>query len=257
MKSIYGCAAGTLVMLAGAALFRPHVMKAGPGSAKSPKVTVSQAAAPAQKMQLAENYGKLPLSFEANQGQVDSRVKFLSRGRGYTLFLTGSEAVLNLQRKAAGLPDPLPLTGTNKTSNHKLEMPRDRRAGPALPLSSRRVPDSGESSTALRMRLIGANTDAAVTGADELPGKSNYFIGNDPRKWRTNVPNYAKVKYAGVYPGVDLVYYGNQSGQLEYDFVVAPGADPNLIRLEVGAGGPQVSRWGPALFCTQSRASPQ
>jgi hypothetical protein len=85
------------------------------------------------------------------------------------------------------------------------------------------------------MKLVGANTSATVTGAEELAGKSNYFIGNDPKKWRTNVPNYAQVRYAGVYPGVDLVYYGNQGGQLEYDFVVAPGADPSAIVLDVGA----------------------
>jgi hypothetical protein len=83
------------------------------------------------------------------------------------------------------------------------------------------------------MRLVGANTRAKVRGEDELPGKSNYFIGNEPKKWRTNVPNYAKVKYRDVYPGVDLVYYGNQRGQLEYDFVVAPGADPSAIALAV------------------------
>ncbi len=80
------------------------------------------------------------------------------------------------------------------------------------------------------MKLVGANPSPQLTGRDELPGKSNYFIGNDPAKWRTNVPNYAKVKYADVYPGIDLVYYGNQR-QLEYDFVVAPGADPRAIRL--------------------------
>ncbi len=90
------------------------------------------------------------------------------------------------------------------------------------------APDAADG---LRMKLVGANARAAVTGADELPGKSNYFIGNDPKKWRTNVPNYAKVKYQNVYPGVDLVYYGNQGGQLEYDFVVAPGADPHAIGL--------------------------
>jgi len=73
-------------------------------------------------------------------------------------------------------------------------------------------------------------------GAEELPGKTNYFIGNDPKKWRTNVPTYAQVRYHDVYPGVDLVYYGNQGGQLEYDFVVAPGADPSAIALDVGAG---------------------
>jgi hypothetical protein len=82
------------------------------------------------------------------------------------------------------------------------------------------------------MKLVGANPHAKVSGLEELPGKSNYFIGNDPNNWRTNVPNYAKVKYADVYPGVDLVYYGNQ-GRLEYDFVVAPGADPRVITLDL------------------------
>ena len=69
-----------------------------------------------------------------------------------------------------------------------------------------------------------------------MAGRSNYFISNDPRHWRTNVPNYAKVKYANVYPGVDLVYYGNQR-QLEYDFVVEPGADPGHINLAVESSG--------------------
>src|SRR2546430_16603115 len=85
------------------------------------------------------------------------------------------------------------------------------------------------------MKLVGANQAANVTALEELPGKSNYFIGNDPKQWRTDVPTYGKVKYEGVYPGVDLVYYGNQR-QLEYDFVVAPGADPKAITLAVGAG---------------------
>jgi len=83
------------------------------------------------------------------------------------------------------------------------------------------------------MKLMGADPSATVSGAGELPGKVNYFIGNDPGKWRSNVPTYAKVEYKGIYPGVDLVYYSRQ-GQLEYDFVVAPGADPNVIRLALG-----------------------
>jgi hypothetical protein len=144
---------------------------------------------------LIADYGKLPLAFEANDGQADARVKFLARGRGYALFLTGNSAVLTLP-KATDLPRP---------------------------------------STFLRMQLMGANVNAAVTGAGKLAGRSNYFIGNDPQQWRTNLPNYAEVKYAGVYPGVDLVYYGNQSGQLEYDFVVAPGADTSAIRFEIAA----------------------
>jgi hypothetical protein len=83
------------------------------------------------------------------------------------------------------------------------------------------------------MKRVGVNPRAAVTGAEELPGKANYFIGNDPKKWRTNVPTYAQVKYQNVYPGIDLVYYGNQGGQLEDDFVVAPGADPSAIKLDI------------------------
>ncbi|MBI3301908.1 MAG: hypothetical protein HYZ72_07505 [Deltaproteobacteria bacterium] len=80
------------------------------------------------------------------------------------------------------------------------------------------------------MQLIAANPNPRVAGQKELPGKVNYFIGNDPDKWRTNIPTYAKVKYQDVYPGVDLVYYGNQR-QLEFDLVVAPSADPRVIRL--------------------------
>ncbi len=89
---------------------------------------------------------------------------------------------------------------------------------------------------ALRIALVGANPAPQLAGLEELPGKSNYFIGNDPKKWRTGVPAYAKVQYKQVYPGVDLVYYGNQR-ELEYDFVVRPGADPKVIRLAVVGGG--------------------
>jgi len=82
------------------------------------------------------------------------------------------------------------------------------------------------------MKLHNANPHVAVTGMDELAGKSNYFIGKDPAKWHANVPTYAKVRYEGIYSGIDLVYYGNQR-QLEYDFIVAPGADPNRIAFDV------------------------
>jgi hypothetical protein len=84
------------------------------------------------------------------------------------------------------------------------------------------------------MQLLGVNPAPQVAGLEELPGKAHYFIGNDPHKWRTNAPTYARVKYANVYPGVDLVYYGNQ-GRLEYDFVVQPGADPSRIALDIDA----------------------
>ena len=151
-------------------------------------------------------FGKLPLTFELNQGQADKQVKFLSPGKGYNLFLTGTEAALSL-RKGDGA---MRRNGAKKLSAH----------------SALRTP----SSALVKLQLINANPNAEVTGLDELPGKSNYFLGNDPTQWRTNVANYRQVKYAAVYPGIDQIYYGNQQ-QLEYDFVVAPQADPGVIKL--------------------------
>ncbi len=86
------------------------------------------------------------------------------------------------------------------------------------------------SSTVVRMRLMDANAQPTLTGLDPLPGTSNYLIGNDPDRWRRDVPHYARVKYASVYPGIDLVYYGKQR-QLEYDFIVGPNADPSRVAL--------------------------
>src|SRR5580700_3528 len=158
---------------------------------------------PKAQAKISANYGKLPLTFEP---QTDSTVRYVSRTSGYTLFLTDNEAVLHLHspREVA------------KIKNSPQADMTTRQAG-----------------SILRIKLSNSNSAAKVTGLDELPGKSNYFIGNDPAKWRTNAPTYAKVEYKGVYPGIDLVYYGNQR-QLEYDFIVAPGADPHRIALDVG-----------------------
>jgi hypothetical protein len=152
-------------------------------------------------------YGKLPLTFEANRGQTDSQVKFLARGSGSTLFLTSTEAVLVLTRREA-------------------RANRDK-----FPLLTRDLTQPGKvTQTVVRMKLVGANAEPQVAELEELPGKVNYFIGNDPAKWHTNVPTYARVEYRDIYPGVNLVYYGNQR-QLEYDFVVRPGTDPKTIAL--------------------------
>jgi hypothetical protein len=94
------------------------------------------------------------------------------------------------------------------------------------------------------MQVLGGNPSPAVTGLEQLPGKVNYFLGNDPSQWHTNIATYSKVEYQQVYPGINLVYYGHQ-GQLEYDFVVAPGADPGVIRLGfAGADGVAVNAQG-------------
>src|SRR5438128_982013 len=176
--------------------------------APAPATRTSTTIPQATKQQVLVAYGKLPLIFEANQGQTDPQVKFLSRGSGYTLFLTPTEAVLALREGASA---------------------RNVVDGSPAAKRERGQPLQG---TVLRMKLLDANLAPRVTGVEELRGRSNYFIGNDPAKWRANVPTYAKVEYREVYPGVNLVYYGNQR-QLEFDFIVAPGADPQRIRLGV------------------------
>ncbi len=169
----------------------PHAIDAKNMTA-SPHIAGSDVAARAR---LAA-WGNLPLAFEANAGQTDPQVKFVARSAGYTLFLTGDQAVFAL---ATGR--------SNKTS----------------PIPPRHV---------VRLELAGSNPKPVVRGMDELPGKSNYFTGNDPAEWKTGVANYARVLYQDVYPGIDLIYYGNQ-GQLEYDFMVAPGRDPGAISWRV------------------------
>ena len=211
--------------------------------------TLSNTSQESQK-RLVKNYGKLPLSFEANRGQTDPQVKFLSRGPGYTVFLTSTEAVLALHgsegRPTHASPRPRILEKFQAHRSHSSAAAltlgiSPLKDSPALlsyrgsrNLAQSELPSSPEpkASAVLRMKLVGANPSPRVAGLNQLPGKSNYFLGKDRNKWRTNVPIYAKVKYESVYPGVDLVYYGNQ-GQLEYDFVVGPSANPRDIALNI------------------------
>jgi hypothetical protein len=197
-------------------------------------------------------YGQLPLGFEANEGQTDQRVRFLARGSGYSLFLTSNEAVLALRRPGGNATqashsnpailramEPVP-AGSRIPNVVARSALIPSRAAELTTNSALTTPESRASNiepatqAILRMRLVGAKAAAKMTGLGELPGKSNYFLGNDPKKWRTNVRNYTKVKYEKVYPGVDLVYHGNQQ-QLEYDFVVQPGADPQQIAFQISS----------------------
>jgi uncharacterized repeat protein (TIGR01451 family) len=162
----------------------------------------------------------IPLSFEVNEGQTDSPVKFLARGRGFCLFLTSEGAKLRLRRPGASQEDAAAPRDTASAS----------RAAPATAV--------------VGLRLAGANPAPRAEGLDELPGKSNYILGQDPAKWRTNIPQYARVKYRDVYPGVDLVFYGSQ-GRLEYDFLVAPGAEASRIQLQLeGADAARIDEKG-------------
>lgn len=171
---------------------------------------------------LLGSYRGLPLIFEANRGQSDPRVKFLARGSGYGLFLTRDEAVLALRK-----------VGRRTSGVGRRESDLSR---PAVTVS------------VVRMQLANANPNPDVSGDEPLPGHSNYLIGNDPAQWRRNVPQFARVRYRQVYAGIDLVYYGRQ-GQLEYDFEVAPGSDPQQVMLRFqGPEGLQLAANGDLLL---------
>lgn len=136
----------------------------------------------------------LPLYFEENIGQLDPKVKFLSRGQGYTFYFTPQEVVM-------GLKGALEQEGSSVVAF-------------------------------LSIQFIDAEQNPRIAGVDLQECKTHYYKGNDPAKWQTNVPNFAKVRYANLYPGIDAVFYGNQNS-FEYDIAIAPGRDPQGIRLRI------------------------
>ena len=172
------------------------------------------------RRQFRGNLDALPLSFEVNRGQTDPRINYLARAGGYTLFLTAQDAVFALRSSS----QPAAKETAPKSDLHRTTLAASRGCQEDL-------------AGAIRLHLSGGNPRAQIAAGHQLPGRSNYFIGNDPREWRTDVPQYARVSYRNVYPGVSLAFYGVQR-QLEFDFIVAPGASPAPIRLGVsGADG--------------------
>jgi hypothetical protein len=163
-----------------------------------------------------EAYGQIEMAFETNKGQTDPSVGFLARGSGYTLFLKPDEAVFALSKPQ------IDQTSADKMPGH---FTRSDAGDPKFTSARSNVP------SVLRMKILGANKDAEATQADELAGKANYFVGNDPAGWQTNVSTYGRVRYREVYKGIDLEYYGNQR-HLEYDLRVAPGADYRHIAVK-------------------------
>jgi hypothetical protein len=161
-----------------------------------------------------------PVSFEPNEGQANPAVEYLSHGPGYAISLTQSEADIALPQNCHEYSFSPSLDV--KTQNRLEATKRGR-------LILRHFQRC--QSAPLQMSFAGASHNARLAAFDELSAKSNYFLGADRRKWRTGIPNYARVKYAGLYPGVDLVFYGNH-GDLEFDYIISPGADPNHVALK-------------------------
>ncbi len=211
-RALYVC-----LLLSAPLLDRPLPGQVGGAPGASAAVVhprpASRASAPiaARAGHLLSTYGLRPLTFELNQGQTDRRVAFVAHSAGATVFLSARDAILVLS--------PPPPAGAARPPS-------------SVPWSPRAAPQAGAqpATTMLRLHLEEANPHPVLQGLDMLPGTTSYFLGSDPRRWRTHVPTYARVAYRQVYPGVDLIYHGAQN-HLEYDFVVAPGARPQVIRL--------------------------
>jgi len=171
----------------------------------------------AQRGRVLATLDALPLAFEANQGQTDPQVKYLARGNGYTVFLTPNDTVFSLH-----------------SSSHS----SDAYGKFATRAASKAASADKEITAAVHMRLVGANAHPEIAATRELPGHSNYYIGNDPRQWQTGVKQYAGVSYRDVYPGVNLAFHGEQR-RLEFDFIVAPGAPAAPIAFSI-SGAQQV-----------------
>jgi hypothetical protein len=186
-------------------------------------------AAPRGYARFLDSYIKLPLAFERNMGQADGRVKYLTHGSGYELFLTPKEAVLALWQ-----PEPQFVAG--QPSGKILHSSNGLR----------------REASVLRLQLPGANPSAEIEPVNRLERKANYFTGNDHKNWVTDVPSYERVEYRGIYPGVDLAFYGNQR-RLEYDFVVSPGADPKGVSLRLaGSKSLRINNDGNLIIGTPS-----
>jgi uncharacterized repeat protein (TIGR01451 family) len=230
-------AAGLMLGAAGCAVLGlgPRSGHIGTLSAATPALASSGPATPALLQQSIDSpqaaaqvrarslLSGLPLRFEPNQGQAgldptDSRAKFVARGPAYGLYLGSQGAVLSLISRES-----------SKKTSVQLH--------------------------AIEMRLGGANSAANLKALDRLTGKTNYLIGNDPKKWRVGVPQFARVRYENIYPGINLVFYGNQ-GRLEYDFEVAPGADPAKAELEF-RGAQRIALKDGALVITAGESSVQ
>lgn len=175
-------------------------------STETKATTTARAGEGTQKAKLHEAYGKLPLSFIKNEGQVDQRVEFYEKGSRHTTFFTKDGVYLTLTR-SSDRPHQRGVSAPPSASDH-VEVTSD----------------------VVKLRFLKANPEPRIIAEGVQEGKVNYFIGSDPNKWRTNVPIYQSVVYKEIYPGIDIKFYGTNR-QMEYDIVVRPGADPSRVRL--------------------------
>ena len=166
-------------------------------------LATAQAASVKGAVNTVTNYGRTPLRFEENAGQMPSQVKYISRGSGYAMYFQPAEITL------------------------ALDVSTNIQPGNRQPVARPAKPESHQMGV-VHIKFGNANTKAAISSEQVLPEKIHYILGGDPGQWRTNISAFGKVRYQNLYPGVNLVFYGNQT-QLEYDFEVAPHVDVSTI----------------------------
>jgi hypothetical protein len=190
---------------------------------------------PGARPPLVSLAGRVPLYFEPNQGQFATPVTHAARAPGLRLLLTPRAAVLSLTKAK---PGPV---AVDPGAFHE--------PGAEAPVAHAVDAHAAGRDTTIRLSFTGANQTPAVSHLDPLPGISHYYIGSEPDRWSTNVPHYRKVRYEAVYPGIDVVFYGNDQ-ELEYDFVLAPGARTDVIRFSFdGAEELSLDEGGNLLVC--------
>jgi hypothetical protein len=164
--------------------------------------------APAQESRALRSLGNLPVSFIENQGQVDAQVRYVARRGGMTAYFTRDAFVLQLVRKEG-----------------RARFAHQSRRAPSHPACAETITGAN-----VFLSFEGASDEVAMEGVDILPGHFNYFLGNDPARWRANVPGYSSIRYRGLYRGIDVVVKEHR-GHLEYDLILEPGADLDRVAI--------------------------
>jgi len=199
-----------------------------------------------QQAQVTQDLESMLLAFTENQGQWDERVLYRADAGGATMWFTDEGVVYQFTRRISVGQEPCdpdirakreavgqdPRDPDNAKSVSGYKQP-DLQTGPIDPMYDDRMdrePEQYESMT-IKASFVGANPNPTVRGEDMMEYKCNYFIGNDPNEWHTDVPNYESIVLEDVYDGIDLKYYGNGK-QMEYDFIVSPGADFAQIEID-------------------------
>jgi len=223
MRKFWTILSGTLIIvfLAGAGGQGPKVQTA---SAQTSSIPGSAA------IKIDRDFGKMPLYFIPNQGQVDARVAYYLQGKDKTIYFTSEGLTYLLSERSAGEQT----AGKTASVKERLSInPAERE------LRSRR----DQRRFAVKLDFVGANADVRPSGEEKTGAVISYFKGK-PEEWKAGLPTYSRIVYKNLWPGIDVTYYGTVD-KMKYEFVVHPGSDPSLIRLAYrGASAVDVNEEG-------------